>query len=61
MFALSDIAPSMSLRFVDMLVAARIDTAIFGVHSGSGEDARVPGRVCCGVLAFWRVVCFVVL
>ena len=40
------------LSFADMLVAARIDTTVFGLHFGSGESARVPGRVCCGVLAF---------
>ena len=34
-----------------MLVVVRIDTTVFGVHSGSGEGARVVvGRVCCSVL-----------
>lgn len=33
MLALPDIAPSMSLIFVDILVPARNDTLIFGVHS----------------------------
>ena len=44
----------MSSMFVDMLVAARHKTTVVGVHFGSSEGARVPARVCCGVLAFRR-------
>ena len=43
-----------SSMFVDMLVAARYKTTVVGVHFGSSEGARVPARVCCGVLAFRR-------
>lgn len=53
--ALSDISfLSVSSMFVDMLVAARYKTTVVGVHFGSSEGARVPARVCCGVLAFRR-------
>lgn len=50
-----------SSRLADMLVAAQVDATVFGIHLGSSEGARVPGRVCCGGLAFRRLVCIVVL
>ena len=47
--------------FVDMLVAARYNMTVVGVHSSSSEGAGVPDRVCCGDLAFRRLVYVVVL
>lgn len=40
--------------FADMLVAARYNTTVVGVLFGNSVGARVPARVCCGVLDFRR-------
>lgn len=54
-------ASLLSSRFVDMLVAARIDTTVLDGHLGSSEDTWMPSRVYCAVLTFRRLVCILVL